>query len=437
MTFLYRYRIISWYFIIFLFLILFSLACSHESDEIKGDTKENTNKNTNKNTKENTKENTNEYVNESTTDLINEKILYPFSSGDTIPNIPIEISLDKETNYNSESFSCVGSGCYVAMLSMFRMKEKHFDKLNERENQDTNKSMDKSIDKPVARLVNAIGERVKWNALMVDPIFYGCKSIKDCTDTGLEFEFPKEVELQSKASAIRVFASEKDYIRPKLAAVKNGYDHIVRADISQFYNLTLVENKTFGWLNTLENVAQGCNERSWPWIKNCGIDAPQIVLSDAIPSFINIRAPKDIVDDSFYIFNQTMFAVIGSGLEEQDGFIYIPDSCEHKNCHIHFHYIHCMKFPGISTSKIKYDRYWHARFSGLNEFAESNNIIVVYPQIASTGINPPNPRACFDYYGFTDHRYNFPTAPQIESILKMKALLRNPAIRKLAIFKKL
>jgi poly(3-hydroxybutyrate) depolymerase len=39
--------------------------------------------------------------------------------------------------------------------------------------------------------------------------------------------------------------------------------------------------------------------------------------------------------------------------------------------------------------------------SGLNEIAESNNIIILYPQAKKSILNPSNPNGCFDWWGYT------------------------------------
>jgi poly(3-hydroxybutyrate) depolymerase len=53
----------------------------------------------------------------------------------------------------------------------------------------------------------------------------------------------------------------------------------------------------------------------------------------------------------------------------------------------------------ISIEDIGNDFY---TYGGYNEWAESNNIIVVYPQAVKSEFMPMNPSGCFDWWGYTD-----------------------------------
>ncbi len=45
--------------------------------------------------------------------------------------------------------------------------------------------------------------------------------------------------------------------------------------------------------------------------------------------------------------------------------------------------------------------------SGLNEIAESNDFIIVYPQVSSSYILPLNPYGCFDWWGYSQVKFFF------------------------------
>ncbi|MEM5454993.1 hypothetical protein VSR69_09150 [Paraburkholderia phytofirmans] len=41
--------------------------------------------------------------------------------------------------------------------------------------------------------------------------------------------------------------------------------------------------------------------------------------------------------------------------------------------------------------------------SGINEWADTNKLVVVYPDtIASSALGPTNPHACFDWWGYSN-----------------------------------
>ena len=43
--------------------------------------------------------------------------------------------------------------------------------------------------------------------------------------------------------------------------------------------------------------------------------------------------------------------------------------------------------------------------TGMNDWAEANNIIVVYPYAKKSQMNPSNPNGCWDWWGYTDSSY--------------------------------
>ncbi len=41
------------------------------------------------------------------------------------------------------------------------------------------------------------------------------------------------------------------------------------------------------------------------------------------------------------------------------------------------------------------------KYTGINEIAEANNMIVLYPQIKKSIVDPVNPNGCFDWWGYS------------------------------------
>ena len=51
-------------------------------------------------------------------------------------------------------------------------------------------------------------------------------------------------------------------------------------------------------------------------------------------------------------------------------------------------------------------------YTGLNEIAEANNIIVLYPQVSKSTLLPENPEGCFDWWGYTGPEYAYAAGAQ-------------------------
>jgi poly(3-hydroxybutyrate) depolymerase len=64
-----------------------------------------------------------------------------------------------------------------------------------------------------------------------------------------------------------------------------------------------------------------------------------------------------------------------------------------------------------------------ARDAGYNEWAESNRLLVLYPQVASSKVAPMNPLGCWDWWGYTDENYATQTGLQIAAVMATVGLL--------------
>ena len=96
----------------------------------------------------------------------------------------------------------------------------------------------------------------------------------------------------------------------------------------------------------------------------------------------------------------------------QMGFIYVPTSCqEGAACGLH------ISFHGCEMTVEDMDD-TYARHAGFNEWAESNNLVVLYPY-AKRGMNTANaynPNGCFDWWGYTNQDYSFKSGIQIQFV---------------------
>jgi poly(3-hydroxybutyrate) depolymerase len=59
---------------------------------------------------------------------------------------------------------------------------------------------------------------------------------------------------------------------------------------------------------------------------------------------------------------------------------------------------------------------WFETIAGYTRWADTNNIIVLFPQTAAT---PFNPQGCWDWWGYTGREYLTRKAPQIVAVRRM------------------
>lgn len=101
--------------------------------------------------------------------------------------------------------------------------------------------------------------------------------------------------------------------------------------------------------------------------------------------------------------------------------LYVPAPCrDNAECGLHIAFHGCMQ----STEYVG-DEF--ARGAGYNEWAESNKLVVLYPQVASSKIAPMNPLGCWDWWGYTGDDYASRDGKQIASVMAtVDALIGTP-----------
>lgn len=96
-----------------------------------------------------------------------------------------------------------------------------------------------------------------------------------------------------------------------------------------------------------------------------------------------------------------------------DAYLYVPESCAAgEPCGIHVAIHGCTQ-----SSEFVGDAF--ARGAGINEWAESNRLIVLYPQVARSQLAPMNPYGCWDWWGYTNADYATRSGKQIAVIKAM------------------
>ena len=101
------------------------------------------------------------------------------------------------------------------------------------------------------------------------------------------------------------------------------------------------------------------------------------------------------------------------------GYIYVPEGCVNSSCPLHvvFHGCHqTIKDIGLD----------YVKNTGYLEIAESNNIIMLFPQLDSSWIYPLNPEGCWDWWGYSEVvpmplSWSFPTnaGTQTKAVYRM------------------
>lgn len=156
-----------------------------------------------------------------------------------------------------------------------------------------------------------------------------------------------------------------------------------------------------------------CELTGGDFIADCDYDAVGALLQ-----FIHGRlaSPGSPSNAALRSFDQTEFAVgsARSSALADEGYVYVPKTCEAAGgCRVHVA-LHGCRQSAESVGDAFY------RYAGYNRWAETNRIVVLYPQARATWGMPLNPYGCWDWWGYTGAAaYLTKAAPQIAAIRAM------------------
>lgn len=144
----------------------------------------------------------------------------------------------------------------------------------------------------------------------------------------------------------------------------------------------------------------------------CGIDlAGEILrhLTAAPPIAIDAVAQGELV-----AFDQRPYAEDGHDpLLSERGYLYVPRPCRTRSCGMHIAFHGCeMEADRIGTRFVAQ--------AGYNRWADSAGVVVLYPQ-ARSSLMPLNPKACWDWWGYTGVDHDTRDGAQMRWLMRVLA----------------
>ena len=202
-------------------------------------------------------------------------------------------------------------------------------------------------------------------------------------------------------SKVWIFGGTKDkmIVQETVKKVEEFYKHF-NADIKAVYHIA----SPHGFVTDSYGVI--CQLYHWPYINNCDFDSAGDLLTHL---YGKLEDKKQINENQVHKFSQIEFGSDSVGMADY-GYIFIPHSCWSQTCRVHVALHGCgMNVEYIGKSFIL--------FTGMNEWAQSNSIVVVYPQAARH--HKLNHGACWDAKGEWDDYYCVKAGKQISVIFNI------------------
>jgi poly(3-hydroxybutyrate) depolymerase len=216
-----------------------------------------------------------------------------------------------------------------------------------------------------------------------------------------------------KADRVYLFSGKDDHtvLPPIVDAARQFYEVLGVPDAQIQYVSDLPAGHGF----VTEDKGPACDYTGKPYIIDCDYDQAGAILKQI---YGPLSARSDTATGAFVLFDQSPFTsdLANHGLSDR-GIAYVPKSCRAAGgCRVHVAFHGCGQNRTFVGEGFAHD-------SGFARWADTNNLIILFPQTAST---PLNPQGCWDWWGYTGRDYLTRNAPQIVAVQRMIERLAGP-----------
>ena len=198
-----------------------------------------------------------------------------------------------------------------------------------------------------------------------------------------------------------VFSGSKDTtVYPAVVKTLESY-------YAPYVSASLITEYTVAAQHCIPTLDYGasCGVKMSPYIGDCDYDGAGAAFQTMYGSSLTVGSE---VQGNLHQFDQTEFFTGSSTSINDFGYIYIPNGCKDGSvaCRLHLSYHGCAQDYGSIGDT------W-AVHAGYNNWAEANNIIVVYPYVKADQ-KLGNGNACWDWWGYTGSNYVLQSGVQME-----------------------
>lgn len=237
---------------------------------------------------------------------------------------------------------------------------------------------------------------------------------------------PNGMELAGKAKEIAAtkVIDDLSHLKDNKIYIFSGTNDVTVAQevgdqIKEFYQAVGVAAKNIHYVNDVaaghamitESYGNACSTASKsPFINKCDRDEAGNLLNHIYNATLN--SPSSNLGGKVIRFDQGEFlANPTSHSLAEEGYAFIPKACEMGDkCKVHIAFHGCKQ--NVATIEMEY-----IDNAGYNRWADSNKMIVLYPQTSSN--LSANPKGCWDWWGYDDANYYTQKGNQMAAIKAM------------------
>jgi poly(3-hydroxybutyrate) depolymerase len=210
-----------------------------------------------------------------------------------------------------------------------------------------------------------------------------------------------------KSEKVYLFSGGADQIvAPSI--VQAAKDFYIRAGVAED-NIKLDTRTDAGHAFLTTDSGTTCGVSASPYVSDCDYDQAGAILKWF---YGDLRSPADKPAGKFIRFNQSQFTENGAADLSKEGIAYIPPSCSKEtNCRLHIALHGCEQ--NIATVGMSF-----VEGSGFARWADANRLVILFPQVSASVLNP---KGCWDWWGYSGADYYRQNGKQMRAVRAMIA----------------
>lgn len=231
------------------------------------------------------------------------------------------------------------------------------------------------------------------------------------TDPNLITEYVDQSQQQKMIDNVSHLTNDKVWIfhGAKDIIMANSISRAIKDFYSQYTSVdNIYETYDIPVNHGMPTISTGvqCDTIGGSFLNSCHYDAAGEILK----TFYGQLEARTEANGSLVKIDQSLYK---EAHLTDEGYLYVPSECtNNQTCQLHIVFHGCMQ----STEFIGKE---FIKGAGYNEWAESNNTVIFYPQVKSSQFSPMNPKGCWDWWGYTNKDYANNKGPQMMAINAM------------------
>jgi hypothetical protein len=189
-------------------------------------------------------------------------------------------------------------------------------------------------------------------------------------------------------------------------------------------NVKYVNDMPSGHAVITPNYGNTCSVNQAPYISHCSVGGQGYDQAGALLQHIYgaMNARVSSPAGQVLAFDQRPYAKSLPGALADTGYLYVPPACGASGAHCKVH----VAIHGCGQSAQSVGNQFYTD-TGYNEWADNNKLLVLYPQVDKSYLQPFNPSGCWDWWGYTGSSYALKSGVQMKAIMGMVGQLTQSA----------